>query len=93
MISLLSAAHTGHYTCKAANHWAQASHSAALAVSGTPTCYNNHHHQWDPLPSPPTTTTTKQQLHSSTTKTTSTTNDHFFFLCSFLPGVEVPVLV
>ncbi|KAK4288092.1 hypothetical protein Pmani_038864, partial [Petrolisthes manimaculis] len=36
MISLLSAAHTGHYTCKAANHWAQASHSAPLAVSVPP---------------------------------------------------------
>ncbi|KAK4287145.1 hypothetical protein Pmani_039780, partial [Petrolisthes manimaculis] len=36
MISRLTASHTGHYTCKAANHWAQAAHSAALAVSVPP---------------------------------------------------------
>ncbi|XP_071517586.1 cell adhesion molecule Dscam2-like isoform X2 [Panulirus ornatus] len=36
MINTLTAAHTGHYTCRASNHWAEATHSAALAVNVPP---------------------------------------------------------
>lgn len=36
MIGRLAAQHTGRYTCRASNHWAQVHHSADLAVNGTP---------------------------------------------------------
>ncbi|XP_042226887.1 Down syndrome cell adhesion molecule-like protein Dscam2, partial [Homarus americanus] len=36
MVSSLTALHTGEYTCRASNHWAQATHSASLAVNVPP---------------------------------------------------------
>ncbi|KAK7082482.1 hypothetical protein SK128_000211 [Halocaridina rubra] len=36
MIDSLTAQHTGQYTCRASNEWAEVTHSASLAVSGTP---------------------------------------------------------
>ncbi|KAG7161144.1 Down syndrome cell adhesion molecule-like protein 2-like 13, partial [Homarus americanus] len=37
MINRLTALHTGQYTCRASNHWAEATHSADLAVNVPPT--------------------------------------------------------
>nr|XP_053626185.1 cell adhesion molecule Dscam2-like [Cherax quadricarinatus] len=54
MINSLTAHHTGEYTCRVSNNWAEASYSAALAVNGTPTATDGRpHHAAEPWTSPP----------------------------------------